>query len=116
MVPVSLPANNASTNQTMTISVSPNGIPRKLRVQIVYREYVGKYFASVWNAETDEALLLNFPVVASESDAQNDLLKTVAYKTIGSLICMPVTAYPTHEYPNGTISEYELVWGDCQWI
>ena len=103
-------------SQVFTVNIQPNGNAQTIRVALDYRPYVGKYFASVSNADTGEEILTNFPIVASMEYGLNDLLKQVCYKLCGTLICYPLLKRTTYEDPNGTIEEYELVWGDSFWI
>ena len=113
---IALPVDVEIQSQLMTINVQPNGYQRTLQVQIDYRKYVGKYFVSVKDVVEGQDILINYPVIASEPYALNDLLKQVAYKCCGSLFCYPLQNEPTYPDPNGTIEEFELVWGDSPWL
>ena len=110
-----LNVDNSAIDQIMTLPVTPNGNRVQLRIKIEYRSYVGKYFASVWDAISGEAKLLNFPVVASMEGAINDLLKIIAYKAIGAMVCYPILNKTTYEDPSETLEEYEILWGDSPW-
>jgi len=110
-----IPFDADYTDQLLTLNLTPDDESRALRVRLQYRDYVGKYFMSITDAVTDEDLLVNFPLVASEEEALNDLIKIIAYKAVGSIVCLPVIAHPTYTDPDGTISEYEVLWGDSLW-
>lgn len=112
---IMLPVDPNYKSQAFTVDIQPDGIPQTYRVEIRYRPYVGKYFATVTDAETGEDVLRNFPLIASVESGLNDLLKQVTYKLCGSLVCYPLQKEPTYQNPNGTISEYELLWGDNLW-
>ena len=46
----------------------------------------------------------------------NDLLKIIAYKEIGAMVCYPILNETTQEDPTeDTLEEYELLWGDSPW-
>lgn len=113
---VMLPVTPEYSKQSFTVSIKPNGRPKTLRIELEYRPYVGKYFMSVIDATTGEDVLRNFPVVASEEGALNDLLKQVAYKFCGTLVCYPLIKETAFEDPCADFSEYELVWGDGVWM
>lgn len=116
MEQIMLNIDSSVIDQIMTIPVTPNGNRVQLRIRVEYRPYVGKYFASVWDAISGEPKLLNFPVVASEAGALNDLLKVIAYKELGAMICYPILNETTQEDPTEeTLDEYELLWGDSPW-
>ena len=116
MEQIMLNVDNEVVDQIMTLPITPNGNRVQLRIRIEYRPYVGKYFASVWDAISGEAKLLNFPIVASEEGALNDLLKIIAYKEIGAMVCYPILNETTQEDPTeDTLEEYELLWGDSPW-
>lgn len=115
MEQIMLPIDPEYKSQVFTIDIQPNGRQITLRIELDYRKYVGKYFMTVSNASTGEDILRNFPVVSSVEDALNDLLKQVWYKLAGALVCYPVLKDLTYPDPNGTISEFELLWGDSPW-
>lgn len=113
---IALPIDPSYISQIFTIDMTPNDRALTLRIRLDYREYIGKYFMSVTNVSTGEDILVNFPIVASEENALNDLIKQVAYKRVGSLICYPLLRELIYPDPSATIFEFELIWGDSPWI
>ena len=110
-----LPVDPTYGRQAFAVNIKPNGRAKTLRVELEYRAYVGKYFMTVIDMATGEDVLRNFPVVASAEGALNDLLKQVAYKLCGSLICFPLLKETSFEDPCAAFGEYELIWGDSPW-
>lgn len=112
---IMLPVEPDYNRQTFSLDLQPDDHAATYSVEIIYRPYVGKYFMTIVNASTGKDVLRNFPIIASEEDNLNDLLKQVAYKLCGSLVCYPLQKDLTKRDPDGTISEFELVWGDSLW-
>jgi len=115
MEQIMLQINPDYVSQSQTMDVQPNEKARTYRLILDYREFVGKYFATVIDVSTGEDVLRNFPLVPSEDGSLNDLLKQVSYKLCGAVVCFPVIN--KIETPNmvTNIQEYELVWGDSPW-
>ena len=113
---VALPVDAGTKTQVFNIDVKPNDNAQTLRVEVSYRPYVGKYFATVSNVSTGEDILRNFPLVGSVEDGLNDLLRQVSYKLCGAFVCYPAVNKLTFPDPNGTIEEFELLWGDSPWL
>lgn len=107
--------NPEYVSQSKTMDIQPNGKAGTYRLILDYRSYVGKYFATVINVNTGEDVLRNFPLVASEEESLNDLLKQVSYKLCGALVFYPLlNKIETPNMPSN-IAEYELLWGDSPW-
>lgn len=117
MEPKMVSIDTSVKDQTFTLAMNPNGNSVLLKVRLIYREYVKKWFATISDTTTGENLLTNFPLVSSEKENLNDLLKQIAYKRIGSIICFPVIDQTSTQDPEEhNLGEFEVLWGDSFWI
>lgn len=107
-----IPFNAEYKDQILTCSVQPDGRQVQLRLRLRYVEVVDKYFCTIWDTSTGECLLSNFPIVASYENV-NDLLGQFGYMRIGTMSCLSrVDQNTTQDPSNGTLGEYEILWGD----
>ena len=98
--------------QIFTLSVDPDGISRRIRVEIRYLNEPQLWYISMFDASTGEAFFRYVPIIASY-EFPNDLLKPFRHKHIGSLYCVPVVSEPQTTDPGlDNLGEFELIWGD----
>ena len=109
---IAVPVDYTSKDQEVTLRLEPDNHAVVLRVKLEWHEYVGKWFASIWNSVTKECLLANFPIVGSK-EYINDLLGQFEYMNIGSFSCASIMNELRGEDPRfDNMNLFELLWGD----
>ena len=100
--------------QIKTFTISPDGNPTSLRVEIRRLVRLDKWFISIFNASTGENILQYLPLIGSDPEHEmNDILAQFGYKGIGSLVVLPKVSELAGTDPNEeNLGLFEICWGD----
>lgn len=109
---VAIPVDFESEDQEITLRLCPDDRSVIIRMRLEWREYVSKWFCTLWDATTGECLVSNLPIIGSQRYI-NDLLGQFGYKRIGTFSCVPLTNEMQGKNPDfETMRLFELLWGD----
>ena len=99
-------------NQSIITTITVDNEARRVRFDIVYKEYVDKWYVSLYDVLKEEFLCTNIPLISSY-ELINDLFKPYHYKHIGMLICFPAVDEPETEDPSeDNLDEFHVCWGE----
>ena len=114
MTPVTIPLHPDLLNQTLILSLSPDNMPFRLTLNLRFHESPEKWFLSLSDPAAGKLLVNSVPIVSSMT-AINDFLTPFRHLVPGSLFLISNTKNPSSPDPGKTnLSEFDLVWMDCQ--
>ena len=112
MTPVSIPFDPAAPRQQLLLDLAPDGVPVRLLMELQYLPGPGRWFLSLSDFVSGEALVRRVPLVASYR-AVNDLLFPFRARVPGTLFLMPVPNTPSTADPGrDNLGEFMLIWSD----
>ena len=98
--------------QQMETNITVKGKTKRVRIDLRYLDECGKWYLSMFNAQSGEAYFRYVPIVACWDDL-NDLLSPFHYKNIGLTICAAIVDEPSSENPGETnLNQFLVIWGD----
>ena len=108
---VQIPLTNDPA-QVRTFTISPDGVTRYFRLDVRWRDHVGKWTVSISNAQTGDSILSELPLVASAPGCLNDILGQFGHLRIGSIWLIPTAVDDYYTDPGkDNLTGFALVWG-----
>lgn len=109
---VQLPLTNDPA-QVKTFTIDPDGVTRAFRVDVRWRDHVGKWTMSISNAQSGDSILSELPLTGSAPGCLNDILGQYGHLRIGSIFLLPNAADDYYTDPGKeNLTGFALVWGD----
>lgn len=98
--------------ETFDLTGIVGGVSRRLRLELRYLYNTDRWYVSMFDSQSGDALCRYVPVVTSK-EGPNDLFEPFKSKKIGKFYCVPNIDDLTSQDPRmDNISDFSLLWGD----